>query len=60
MAAVRHIDSSAPADDAPAATERPDLVAWRRRHEVRRSNATQPIPNGRRYSRGRKHRNRDW
>ncbi|MBF6213171.1 hypothetical protein IU469_31535 [Nocardia puris] len=38
--------------------ERPDLAAWRRRHEIRRSNAAQPIPDKRRYRRTVKHRNR--
>ncbi|MGV9667083.1 hypothetical protein ACWDUL_30320 [Nocardia niigatensis] len=49
----------APADRAdPAPAERPDLTAWRRRHELRRSNASQPIPSGRRYKRTTKHRDR--
>lgn len=36
--------------------ERPDLVAWRRRHALRSSSAAQPVPNKRRYRRGSKHR----
>ncbi|MFC3434264.1 hypothetical protein ACFOS0_08680 [Nocardia seriolae] len=48
-----------PADrGAPAAAERPDLTAWRQRHEIRRSNAAQPLPKARRYKRTTKHRNR--
>ncbi|MEU1430900.1 hypothetical protein ABZ412_27895 [Nocardia sp. NPDC005746] len=47
----------APADAAERA-ERPDLTAWRQRHELRRSNASQPIPSGRRYRRTTKHRDR--
>ncbi|MEV0343795.1 hypothetical protein AB0H49_32770 [Nocardia sp. NPDC050713] len=39
-------------------SERPDLTAWRRRHELRRSNAAQPIPGKSRYRRTPKHRNR--
>ncbi|WP_431970649.1 hypothetical protein [Nocardia sp. bgisy134] len=39
-------------------SERPDLTAWRRRHELRRSNAAQPIPGKQRYRRAAKHRNR--
>ncbi|WP_433561915.1 hypothetical protein ACQP1O_30825 [Nocardia sp. CA-151230] len=49
-----------PADSgAPAPAERPDLTAWRQRHELRRSNASQPIPSARRYQRTTKHRHRD-
>ncbi|MGW4534689.1 hypothetical protein ACWEOI_27450 [Nocardia sp. NPDC004340] len=44
--------------DAAAPAERPDLTAWRHRHELRRSNASQPIPSGRRYRRTTKHRDR--
>ncbi|MFE3195351.1 hypothetical protein ACFXHA_40560 [Nocardia sp. NPDC059240] len=52
--------TTTPADSgAPAPAERPDLAAWRQRHELRRSNAAQPIPNGRRYNRTTKHRGRD-
>ncbi|RDI65404.1 hypothetical protein [Nocardia pseudobrasiliensis] len=39
--------------------ERADLTAWRRRHELRRSGATQPVPSNRTYRRGVKHRKRD-
>ncbi|MBP2193660.1 hypothetical protein [Nocardia goodfellowii] len=39
--------------------ERPDLTAWKMRHEVRRSNAAQPIPSNRQYRRTRKHRHRN-
>ncbi len=39
--------------------ERADLTAWRRRHELRRSGATQPVPSNRTYRRGRKHRKSD-
>ncbi|MTE13943.1 hypothetical protein [Nocardia aurantiaca] len=49
----------AAAHPAPPLTERPDLTAWRHRHALRRSNASQPIPSGRRYNRTTKHRNRD-
>lgn len=40
----------------------PDLAAWRRRHELRRSNAAQPIPNAREKGRRRdeKHKNRRY
>ncbi|MBF6174236.1 hypothetical protein [Nocardia blacklockiae] len=38
--------------------ERADLTAWRRRHELRRSNAAQPVPSKRRYERTPKHRHR--
>ncbi|WP_169813178.1 hypothetical protein [Nocardia jejuensis] len=48
-------------ENTPNATEaeRPDLLAWRQRHELRRSNAAQPIPSGRRYRRTTKHRRRE-
>ncbi|MEV0766585.1 hypothetical protein [Nocardia sp. NPDC050435] len=39
--------------------ERPDLVAWRLRHELRRSSAAQPITSKRQYRRNRKHRKRE-
>lgn len=39
--------------------ERADLTAWRARHELRRSNAAQPIANKRTYRRSTKHRKRD-
>ncbi|QLY33688.1 hypothetical protein [Nocardia huaxiensis] len=42
-----------------AAGERPDLAAWRQRHELRRSNAAQPIPSARKYRRTTKHRKRE-
>ncbi|MEU2033976.1 hypothetical protein [Nocardia amamiensis] len=44
--------------DPPSATvaERADLIAWRRRNALRRSNAAQPVPSKRRYRRGHKHR----
>lgn len=32
-----------------------DLVAWRHRHELRRSNAARPHANRKRYTRKRKH-----
>lgn len=48
----------ATAPDAAAPAERPDLIAWRQRHALRRSNAAQPIPSGRKYKRTTKHRNR--
>ncbi|NKY44101.1 hypothetical protein [Nocardia cerradoensis] len=41
-------------------SERPDLVAWRRRHELRRSAAAQPVANKRTYRRTVKHRDRQW
>lgn len=31
--------------------ERPDLTAWRRRQELRKSSAAQPIPSGKQYKR---------
>ncbi|MFI7190448.1 hypothetical protein ACIBQ0_12000 [Nocardia nova] len=40
--------------------ERPDLTAWRRRHELRRSAAAQPVANKRVYRRTVKHRDRQW
>ncbi|MFI9510902.1 hypothetical protein [Nocardia sp. NPDC052566] len=43
-------------DLSPEPAERADLVAWRRRHAIRQSNAAQPIANKRRYRRGSKHR----
>ncbi len=53
-------DRARPADQAaerPA--ERADLTAWRARHELRRSNAAQPIASKRTYRRTSKHRKRD-
>ena len=53
-------DRARPADrstEHPA--ERADLTAWRARHELRRSNAAQPIANKRAYRRTSKHRKRD-
>lgn len=35
--------------------ERPGLTAWRRRHEIRRSNAARPVKSVRSYSRKPKH-----
>jgi hypothetical protein len=35
--------------DEPA--DRPDLAAWRRRHQLRKSSAAQPIPSGTEYKR---------
>ncbi|WP_024803834.1 hypothetical protein [Nocardia sp. BMG51109] len=49
---VRARDGAAGAQSA----ERADLAAWRRRHELRRSNAAQPVPSKRRYRRTPKHR----
>ncbi|MEV2221963.1 hypothetical protein AB0E01_19080 [Nocardia vinacea] len=43
----------------PGAGERADLVAWRRRNALRRSNAAQPIPSARRYRRKVKHKGRE-
>ncbi|MEV5650036.1 hypothetical protein AB0L57_17470 [Nocardia sp. NPDC052254] len=40
--------------------ERADLIAWRRRHALRRSSAAQPIANKRVYRRNAKHRDRGW
>ncbi|MEV6773101.1 hypothetical protein AB0N05_31155 [Nocardia sp. NPDC051030] len=57
MKADQQLDRSPAATQAPA--ERPDLAAWRQRHELRRSNAAQPIPNARRYRRTTKHRGRN-
>ncbi|MFC4128849.1 hypothetical protein [Nocardia rhizosphaerae] len=42
-----------PEDEQPE--ERPDLAAWRRRHELRQSSAAQPIPSGKTYQRKPKH-----
>lgn len=45
----------------PAAEHRGETVAlelWRRRHEIRRSNAAVPIPSGKQYKRSTKHRKR--
>lgn len=39
--------------DQPA--ERPDLTGWRRRHELRKSSAAQPVPSGTDYRRKPKH-----
>lgn len=53
-------DRARPADQAaerPA--ERVGLTAWRVRHELRRSNAAQPIASKRAYRRTTKHRKRD-
>ncbi|MFI6869660.1 hypothetical protein [Nocardia sp. NPDC050406] len=49
---------AAPQQASSTPDERPDLTAWRQRHELRRSNAAQPIPSARRYRRTGKHRNR--
>ncbi|BDU05843.1 hypothetical protein [Nocardia cyriacigeorgica] len=46
--------------DGGAASERPDLTAWRRRHALRSSNAARPLPNKRRYRRERKHAKADY
>ncbi|NKY57865.1 hypothetical protein [Nocardia flavorosea] len=35
--------------------ERPDLTGWRRRQQLRRSSAAQPIPSGKSYRRKPKH-----
>lgn len=40
--------------------ERADLVAWRRRHALRASNAAVPVPSKRRYRRKDKHSARGW
>ncbi|MBL1077880.1 hypothetical protein JK358_26090 [Nocardia sp. 2] len=50
---------AAAADAAATTAERPGLTAWRQRHELRRSNAAQPIPSARGYRRATKHRKRD-
>ncbi|MGW5319711.1 hypothetical protein [Nocardia thailandica] len=42
------------------AAERPDLVAWRRRHALRSSNAATAVPSGRVYRRSAKHRDRRY
>ncbi|MBF6221311.1 hypothetical protein IU479_24730 [Nocardia abscessus] len=39
----------------PAARDRADLAAWRRRDALRRSNAARPIPSKRQYRRRSKH-----
>lgn len=51
--------ASQPGPTPETAGERPDLTAWRQRHELRRSNAAQPVPSGRAYKRADKHRKRD-
>ncbi|MFE9789408.1 hypothetical protein ACFYO7_28910 [Nocardia salmonicida] len=38
--------------------ERPDLVAWRRRHALRSSSAATAVPSGHTYRRSSKHRDR--
>ncbi|MFI6573882.1 hypothetical protein [Nocardia fluminea] len=48
--------TAAPSTEAPA--ERPDLVAWRRRHSLRSSSAATAVPSGRAYRRSPKHRAR--
>ncbi|MBF6127327.1 hypothetical protein [Nocardia brasiliensis] len=54
---MRNEKSGAAAEPASAPSrERADLVAWRRRDALRRSNAAQPLPNKRRYRRVTKHR----
>ncbi len=50
--------TSEPADECAAIEERADLAAWRRRHELRRSSAAQPITSKRVYRRTVKHRDR--
>lgn len=52
-------DRRATTEPAPPA-ERPDLVAWRRRHALRSSGAATAIPSGRAYRRGAKHRDRRY
>ncbi|MBF6205880.1 MULTISPECIES: hypothetical protein [Nocardia] len=52
MNPARHAMADAP----PAASERADLAAWRRRDALRRSNAARPIPSKRQYRRRDKHR----
>ncbi|WP_167461973.1 hypothetical protein [Nocardia brasiliensis] len=49
-------NGAAAAPTSVATAERADLVAWRRRDALRRSNAAQPLPNKRRYRRTTKHR----
>ncbi|MFE7742085.1 hypothetical protein [Nocardia sp. NPDC057455] len=44
------------AETPPVAEERADLVAWRRRDALRRSNAAGPVPSKRQYRRQDKHR----
>ncbi|MBC7302144.1 MAG: hypothetical protein H5T78_14480 [Nocardia sp.] len=41
-------------------TERPDLVAWRRRQALRSSSAATAVPSGRTYRRSSKHRDRGY
>ncbi len=53
-----HPHTTTQSDPSRTPSERPDLTAWRRRHELRRSNAAQPIPGKQRYRRTPKHRNR--
>ncbi|MFG3619745.1 hypothetical protein [Nocardia sp. NPDC047654] len=44
------------AETPPAAKERADLAAWRRRDALRRSNAARPVRSKRQYRRQDKHR----
>lgn len=44
------MDQNAQPTDA-IVVERPDLVAWKQRHELRRSNASVPIPSAKTYKR---------
>ncbi|MCP2280653.1 hypothetical protein SAMN04244553_0015 [Nocardia amikacinitolerans] len=53
-----HAHTASQLDASRTPSERPDLTAWRRRHELRRSNAARPIPGKREYRRTPKHRNR--
>lgn len=57
MNAPRHNRAAEPARE-PALPERAGLTAWRRRAELRRSNAARPIPSARTYRRTPKHRDR--
>ncbi|WP_174184651.1 hypothetical protein [Nocardia barduliensis] len=47
------------AEAPPAARDRADLAAWRRRDALRRSNSARPIPSKRQYRRRSKHRKAD-
>lgn len=53
---TRHASSSARGDQI---GDRPDVVAWRHRHELRRSNAAQQHRTVKQYTRKRKHRYAD-
>ena len=54
--ASRNVDNGARTDPI---DDRPDLAAWRQRHELRRSSAAQPHRTVKQYTRKQKHRHID-